>query len=108
VVEYSSQLKLIREAAEKEKIAFKKHSVLRMYERGIRADEVKEVLTSGEIIESYPEDKPLPSYLLLGYTSKIRNVHVVVAVDKNEPMLWIITVYLPTTGEWDEEFRKRK
>lgn len=105
---YSSQLRLIRDIAEQEKIAFKKHSILRMHERGIRADEVKEVLTSGEIIEAYLGDKPLPSSLLLGYTSKKRNVHVVVAVDKDEPMLWVITVYLPTTEEWDGEFRKRK
>ena len=108
MAEYSSQLKLIRDIAEKEKIAFKKHCILRMYERGIRADEVKEVLASGEIIELYTEDKPLPSCLLLGYTSKNRNIHVVVAVDKDEPMLWVITVYLPTTEEWDEEFRMRK
>ena len=35
-------------------------------------------------------------------------MHVVVAIDKDEPMLWVITVYLPTTEEWDEEFRMRK
>jgi hypothetical protein len=43
--------KVIKALARKDRIAFKKHSILRMHERRIFADEVKEALISGEIIE---------------------------------------------------------
>jgi len=31
-----------------------------MFTRGISADDVRDVLTSGEVIEDYPEDTPDP------------------------------------------------
>jgi len=102
------RMQMIKDLAEKDNIAFKKHSILRMYERNIIADEVKEILISGEIIESYLEDRPLPSCLILGYTTKQRPIHVVVSVDKKDQMLWVITVYIPSLEEWEKGFRRRK
>ncbi len=98
----------IRELAKKDRIAFKKHTVLRMHERKIHADEVKDALTKGEIVEDYPDDRPLPSYLVLGYTMKERPVHAVVAIDMEDKMLWIITVYEPNLENWENEFRRRR
>lgn len=94
--------------AAKDKIAFKKHALLRMYERGIFVDEVKQALVRGEIIESYPQDRPLPSCLVLGYTDKNRAIHALAAADVEEEMVWIITVYKPTLEEWQEGFRRRR
>ncbi|HED00870.1 MAG TPA: DUF4258 domain-containing protein [Proteobacteria bacterium] len=51
----------IKELASKDKLAFKKHTVLRMRQRKITADEAKKALQVCEIIEYYPEDHPLPS-----------------------------------------------
>jgi hypothetical protein len=31
-----------------------------------------------------------------------------VAIDEEEPMLWIITVYEPDLFEWEEGFEKRR
>jgi len=98
----------IRELAFKDRLAFKKHTVLRMRQRKITADEVKETLQGCKIIEYYPEDRPLPSGLVLGYTENNRAVHAVVAADETEEMLWIITVYEPTILEWEEDFEKRR
>jgi hypothetical protein len=72
------------------------------------ADEVKKVLMSGKIIENYPEYRPLPSCLVLGYASNQRPIHAVVAVDEREPMLWVITVYIPSIDELDEGFNRKK
>jgi hypothetical protein len=99
---------IIRNFAEKDRIAFKKHCVLRMNERKIRADEIRNTLTNGEIIEAYPDDRPLQSYLVLGTTEKERPIHAVVAADMADRMLWVITVYIPDPDEWDSEFRRRK
>ena len=101
-------IKLIKALAQEEKIAFKKHGLLRMHKRKIKADDVKEVLVEGEIIEEYPEDKPLPSCLILGYNNHHRPIHVVLAVDAIDGMLWVITVYEPKVEEWEEGFRTRR
>jgi hypothetical protein len=79
-----------------------------MRQRKITADEVKEVLQGCKIIEYYPEDRPLPSGLVLGYTENNRAIHAVVALDEDEEMLWIITVYEPILLEWEKGFEKRR
>ena len=53
--------RLIRKIAREDRIAFTKHSAIRMREREIYVDEVKKVLMCGEIIEEYLEDRPFPS-----------------------------------------------
>jgi len=52
---------LLRRLARKDKLAFKKHALLRMYQREVLVEEVKEALLNSEVIESYTSDKPLPS-----------------------------------------------
>lgn len=100
--------RLIRKIAEKDRIAFKKHSVMRMRERGIYADEVKNIMLHGEIIEEYPEDRPFPSCLVFGFTEKQKPVHVVIAIDADDQIIWVITVYSPSKEEWEDGFRRRK
>ena len=101
----------IRKLARDDRIAFKKHTALRMRQREISSEEVKEALQNCKIIESYPNDYPLPSGLVVGYTRKKRAIHAVVVIDdqnKEEGMLWIITVYEPNILEWQEGFEKRR
>jgi hypothetical protein len=38
-----------------------------MFERRITAEDVRAVVADGEVIQSYPEDKPYPSRLVLGW-----------------------------------------
>ncbi len=99
---------LIRSLAASDKIALKRHSILRMHQRRITADELKEVLMSCALIEDYPTDRPLPSGLVLGRTADDRAIHAVVAMDADEPMLWVITVYEPTLSDWKEGFEQRR
>jgi len=61
-----------------------------------------------EVIEIYPEDRPFPTGLILGFTEAGRPIHTVVAVSDEEDMLWLITVYEPTLTEWREGFRVRR
>ena len=79
-----------------------------MHERKIFADEIKEALLNGEIIEKYEQNLPLPSYLVLGLTSNGKSLHIVVAIDKKIDMLWIITVYIPSLDRWEDGFRSRR
>ena len=71
-------------------------------------DEVKETLKNCRLIEDYPSDRPLPSSLVLGYTVLKRPLHLVVALEKKEMLVWVITVYEPDLIAWKDGFKERK
>jgi hypothetical protein len=77
-----------------------------MLERNISTEEVKEVLRLGEVIENYPDDKPYPSYLVLGIVSH-RPIHVVAADNSADSESVVITVYEPDPSQWDPTFKRR-
>jgi hypothetical protein len=76
-----------------------------MVERDIREEDVAEAVAHGKVIEDYPEDKPYPSRLLLGWVNN-RPIHVVSATSEHE--IIIITVYEPDPAQWAPGFEKRK
>jgi hypothetical protein len=80
-----------------------------MVERDIPDQAVAEVVSRGKVIESYPEDKPYPSRLLLGWVNigeSARPIHVVAATTDHE--IIIVTVYEPDSAQWAAGFEKRK
>ena len=77
-----------------------------LFKRGITPADVKEVVKNGKILEKYSDDKPFPSYLLLGFV-KEKPLHVVVAIDNETKKAIIITVYEPDPKLWEKGFEKR-
>lgn len=94
-------------SAANEKLTFRLHAVKRMFERNVDADDVRQVLQNGEVIEDYPNDTPYPSCLILGWCG-IRPLHVVVAFNAVDKERIIITVYEPDRAQWDSTFRTRR
>jgi hypothetical protein len=88
-------------------IMFTGHAIQRMFERRISKDEVVKIIKSGSKIIDYPDDKPFPSYLILGYLKKLP-IHVVVAQPKNSKTIFVITVYIPDSSIWDSDFKNRR
>jgi len=78
-----------------------------MFERGIRPEDVQSVVSAGEIIESYPDDIPYPSMLLLGRVLK-RPLHVVVAQDSATGECYVVTAYEPEADLWGNDFKTRR
>jgi len=78
-----------------------------MFERRIDTDAVVSAVRNGEVIESYPDDEPYPTYLILGYVDKTP-LHVLLAVDVQSGPGIVVTVYVPEPALWSEDFRKRK
>jgi len=78
-----------------------------MFERGLSADEVRQVLATGEIIEEYAEDTPYPSRLVLGWSGG-RGIHVVAADDDDARETIVITVYEPDEARWEADLRTRR
>jgi len=87
-------------------VIWSKHALHRMLERGVKRADIFEILKNGEKIEIYPEDRPWPSALFLGW-SDIRPIHVVAAMNPHAAQLAIITVYEPTSERFGADFRTR-
>lgn len=88
------------------KLIFRKHAIQRMFERSISVDDVQAVLSAGKVIQSYPDDTPYPSRLLLGWCEN-RPIHIV-AADTPEGETVIITAYQPDPTLWEADFERKK
>ena len=75
-----------------------------MLERKITVKDVRTTLENGEIINDYPNDKPYPSMLLLGYIAE-RPLHIVAAQNQQDNSCIIVTVYQPDTLIWKDGFK---
>jgi hypothetical protein len=75
-------------------------------ERMISTQEVRAVVTQGQLVETYPEDVRGHSCLLLGYGDNLRPIHVVCAPKTD--YLAIITAYLPSPAKWEADWQTRK
>jgi hypothetical protein len=86
---------------------FSTHAITRMFERSLSKESVMNVIHTGETISNYPEDKPYPSRLLLGYESDLP-IHVVVARNNEHYDCMVITAYRPSPTLWESDFKRRK
>lgn len=76
-----------------------------MFQRNISTDNIRQIVDHGEIIETYPDDEPCPSALLLGFPGG-DPCHVVLAQCDDHAR--VITVYFPEKDKWiDYRIRKR-
>ena len=66
----------------------------------ITFDEVRFSVLHGEIIEDYPNDKPYPSCLIHGRSSRGDPVHSVWAFNERNHWAVLITVYRPDPKRW--------
>jgi hypothetical protein len=100
-------LRLIREKAER-RILFLPHAFRQMSrpDRMISTLEIRKVIFEGEIIEDYPEDARGHSCLVLGSGEENRAIHVVCA--PKDEYLAIITAYVPSSDQWQDDKRSRK
>ena len=100
-------LQQVRQAAAV-KILFLPHAVQQMArpERMISTAEVRQIISTGEIIEDYPDDPRGSSSCVLGHGNDRRPIHVVCA--PKAEYLAIITAYLPSLDTWGDDFRTRK
>lgn len=97
----------IKKLLKDEKIEWKKHALKRLIERGISNQEVLDAIGAGEIIETYNDDKPFPSHLILGCSGN-KPLHVVLASDECEEIIFIITMYVPSPAEWHSDWKRRR
>jgi len=70
--------------------------------------EVCDAIEDGEIIENYSDDKPYPSVLIYGKSSKGKPLHVVCAYSDEDDIAIVVTVYQPNPKMWIDYRRRKK
>jgi Domain of unknown function (DUF4258) len=88
-------------------LIFSSHAVRRMFARRISEVEVEIAIAQGTIIESYPDDTPFASYLVLDFIDACP-IHVVYSIDESTNITYVITAYNPDPAIWENNFSVRK
>ena len=101
------KLDLFLESVRKGGIDWRMHVLERLGEREIEQAEVVETLSSGLLIEDYPDDTPYSSALFLGFPGG-HPLHVVAAFDETNDLVYIITAYEPSEDYFETDYRTRK
>ena len=60
--------------------------------------DIRDSVLSGDIIEDYPDDRPLPSCLIFGNTLSADAMHSVWGYNSDERLAVLITAYRPDPG----------
>ncbi|HEX6817538.1 MAG TPA: DUF4258 domain-containing protein [Ktedonobacterales bacterium] len=89
------------------RLVFRVHALRRIAQRSISIAEVRQVLTTGTVIEDYPQDTPYPSYLMLGIVAG-RPLHVVAGDNVADQETIVITTYEPDPSQWTPDFTRRR
>ena len=100
-------LEFIRFCIKNRRILWTYHVNIRLKERFIPREAVLNSVDTYEIIEEYPEDKYLPSYLIYAeYKEEI--IHIQIAADFENNNVRIVTAYRPTLNKWEQDFKSRR
>ena len=99
-------LQRIRAQAKKENVRVTQHAQQEMVEEDITFDEVLEAISTGQILEDYPEHRRGPCCLINGITQNGRPLHIVCT--SIQPVLIIITAYEPRSPRWITPTQRRR
>ena len=80
---------------------------MRLRRRFIERTSILSAVDLFEIVESYPDDKYLPSYLV--YAQSGGTVfHVLFAVDVSADNVRVVTAYRPDPKDWEQDLKTRR
>jgi hypothetical protein len=80
---------------------------MRLEQRSLGSEMLLKGADSLEIIEAYPDDKYLPSFLVR-CEFEGRVFHAQIATDVEARNVRVVTMYIPVAEEWDSQFRTRR
>ena len=103
----AAPLEFIKECITAGRVRWTYHSTMRLRQRSLTVGTLQNAVSSLEIIEAYPDDKYLPSFLLRG-ESEASVIHAHIATDLEGANVRVVTMYQPSCDEWDEDSRVRR
>jgi hypothetical protein len=100
-------LTFVKLCVKRRRLRWTYHINMRLKGRFIPREAILSSVDAYEIIEEYPGDKYLPSYLVYTeYESDV--IHVLMAIDLANDVVTIITAYRPDREEWERDLRTRR
>ncbi|MBU1366902.1 MAG: DUF4258 domain-containing protein [Candidatus Omnitrophica bacterium] len=105
--ENSEVLEFIKSCIRHRRIYWTYHVNMRLKERFISREAILASVDTYEVIEKYPQDKYLSSYLIYA-EDKGGAIHIQIAIDRENENIRIVTVYRPTIDRWEREFKVRR
>lgn len=100
-------LVFIQTCVRKRQILWTYHVNMRLQGRHIIREAVLAAADTYELVESYPQDKYLPSYLVLAHHGS-EAFHVLFAADVAEENVRVVTAYRPGVDEWEDDGKTRR
>lgn len=100
-------LGFIQRCLRERKVYWTYHVNMRLGGRYISRDEILAGVDSYSIVEAYPDDKYLPSYLLLAKPAGAA-LHALFAADVAGDNVRVVTAYRPSADEWEPDLRTRR
>jgi hypothetical protein len=83
------------------------HVTMRLQQRDLTSGLLRESVSTLEIVETYAQDKYLPSFLLRGQASDfVFHAHIATDVEGNN--VRVVTMYVPSPDEWEDSGRVRR
>lgn len=104
---YAAPIEFIKDCICAGRVRWTYHSTMRLQQRGLTAGTLLAAVSTLEILEAYPDDKYLPSFLLRG-ESQSSVFHAHIATDREGANIRVVTMYKPSRDEWDGEARVRR
>lgn len=102
----ANPLEFIRTCVRLRAVYWTYHVNLRLRKRSIDRRDFLGAVDTFEFIESYPDEKYLPSFLVY-FLAHGQAHHAVVAVDTENSNVRIVTVYKPDSCQWSSDMRRR-
>ena len=100
-------LEFIQRCVNERKVRWTYHADIQMRDRTIDRQTIVDSVSAFEVIEKYPDDKYLPSYLVYSrYGSLV--IHVLFATDVRDDNVRVVTAYSPSLVEWESDMRTRR
>ncbi|TAK03234.1 DUF4258 domain-containing protein [bacterium] len=103
----ADDVEIIRKRVRQEQFLLSKHATKRMDLRARTLADIRQVILSGEVVREYPDEKPYPEYLFLGYPRGRNDPCYVVVASNDETIIVTVHDYDPEVYEPDHRTRRR-
>jgi hypothetical protein len=97
----------IQEQVRRGRILWTYHVRMRLRGRHIPREAIIRAPESYRLVEPYPDDKYLPSYLVLARRGQ-DVLHVLFATDVAAEQVRVVTAYRPDPDDWEPDMRTRR
>ena len=100
-------IRFIKDCIRRSRVLWTYHVNMRLAGRFIPREAILASVDTYRLVEAYPDDKYLPSYLLLG-RQQSDAFHVLFAADVEGDNVRVVTSYRPDLREWETDMQTRR